>query len=95
MELENIDLGKMKGSTKDVEEFVAAMRALPEGTVEGRSDYGHFAATIGEGVIKMGDIDPVSHDEILYHIPEGATEIVASRKGISFQYEGHKYSLLH
>lgn len=90
----SFNLDNVKGDTNALIEFSKALNALPDGTVEGVSGYGRFTATIREGVVEMWDADRTSTDEILYHIPTGAENVVvSSQKGVSFLYKGHKYRL--
>ena len=95
MKLENI---LVKSLGDDSEKVVKAIRALPEGTVEGLSEFGFFKAYIlRDGTIKMGNFDCTSTDNIKVNVPEDAKEVRYSKRKtnqkVSFRYAGNIYDI--
>ncbi len=92
MKLEDIEI--RGGDGNESSKIISALEKLPEGTVKGISSYGFFSATLlRNGVIKMGDFDPTSSDEIEISVPRGAVEVIHSKRKVSFNYEGNRYEI--
>jgi hypothetical protein len=92
MRLENIEIDGRDGNESS--KIIKSLEALPSGTVKGISGYGFFKAEIlKSGIIKMGDFDPTSSDEISVNVPKGATNISVSKRKTSFEYDGYKYEI--
>ena len=95
MKLENI---MVKAFEENANKVVRAISALPEGTVEGLSEFGFFKAyCLRDGTIKMGNFDHTSVDNIKVNVPEDAENVRYNKRKtnqkVSFRYAGNNYDI--
>ncbi len=92
MDLERISVEALG---EEARKIVEAIRALPEGTIEGIPEYGFFKAYLlkRDGTIKIGNFDPTWKDEVLVNVPENADKVVRGKRKVSFVYSGNNYDI--
>jgi len=81
----------ISGGLENVSELTEAIGELPDGTIEGLSEYNPSSAYFEKGriIIKR----PQSGDPLTVHFPKDSTNNIAGNCEALFEYKGRRYEI--
>ena len=83
---------RVEGRVEESSKLIKAINALPDGTIEGLSEYDPSDASLHKGKVIIKS-QPGHSGPLTVNFPEGSTNNIASRTFASFKYKRIKYEI--